>query len=117
MNDFDRLVKTARKILRLLALKRYEELALLARNNYSKDDIRFAMDSYDATAIEPTESFDSKVDVIRIEESFPIRRWSVIFPVWTREEGESDLSVNITCIDIVSGDETFDFELNGIYVM
>ena len=116
MNDAERIERTARTILRLLATQRYAELASLTRNDYPEEDIKFAMEAYDATACEPPESFASRIDTIEIEGSTPAA-WSVIFPIWTIEEGESDLSMNITCIARATEDGSFQFDLNGIYVL
>lgn len=116
MNDAERIERTARTIHLLLTTQRYADLASLTRNNYPEEDIQFAMEAYDATACEPPESFASRIDIIENESSTPAA-WSVIFPIWTLEEGESDLSVNITCIDSKTRDGTFEFDLNGIYVL
>lgn len=116
MNYVERIERTARTILRLLASQRYAELASLTRNNYPEEDIQFAMEAYDATACEPPESFASRIDIIENERSTPAA-WSVIFPIWTLEEGESDLSVNITCIDSETENGNFEFDLIGIYVL
>lgn len=116
MDHLEKIERTAKRILELLSMQRYDELALLTRNNYPVEDIQFAMEAYDATACEPPASFGTSIDVIEIEGSTPVS-WRVIFPVWTIEEGQSDLSVNITCISDPSASETFEFDLNGIYVL
>ena len=106
---------TSRAFLRRLVDRRFDELEFLSENNFPQEEIRYALDDYDATPIEPSPEFDILVDIIEIEGTAP-RKWSVIFPLWTIEEGESDLSVSMTCIDREKSDGTFDFELNGIYV-
>lgn len=116
MNDAEKIERTARTILRLLAAQRYAELASLTRNHCPKEDIQFAMEAYDATACEPPEAFASSIDIIEIEGTTP-PAWSVILPIWTFEEGESYLSVNITCIDRETADGSFEFDLNGIFVL
>ena len=116
MDHLENIERTVKRILELFAKHRYDELALLTRNNYPVEDIQFAMEAYDATACEPPESFASRIDTIEIEGSTPAA-WSVIFPIWTIEEGESDLSMNITCIARATEDGSFQFDLNGIYVL
>lgn len=38
------------------------------------------------------------IDTIEVKNSNP-KKWSVVAPFWTKEEGRSDLSLEITCID------------------
>lgn len=115
MDEHQRIVMTARAFLRRLVDGRYDELEFLSENNFPQEEIRYALEDYDATPIEPSPEFDILVDISEIENIQP-REWSVIFPLWTVEEGRSDLSVSMTCLDSEKSDGTFDFELNGIYV-
>lgn len=115
MDDQQRIVKTARAILSRLVEGRYDEVEFLSENNFPQEDIRSALDDYDATLTEPPNVFDLTVDIVEVDNAQP-RRWCVWFPFWTEEEGESDLNAMITCIDIEKADGTLCFELDGIRV-
>jgi hypothetical protein len=59
----------------------------------------------------PDEAF-GVMDVVEVRNAKP-RRWSVTMPLWTREEGRSDLSLELT---LIAGAQAFAIELDDIHV-
>ena len=54
------------------------------------------------------------IDVVAISASNP-HRWSVVVPLWTVEEGRSDLSLELTLED--SGKESYEVEIDDLHVL
>ncbi len=92
------IVNTVRKMISLLVEKRYSEIVSWTNGNgYPEDQIAAAIVDHDVTVVYPPDSFyPSQIDVVRIDNTCS-QEWSVAFPLWTIEEGESDLSVELTC--------------------
>ena len=84
----------------------YQILMLLSRKNYSSIveithgirlsnvDIKYGIEKYGRTLIEPPVNFAEHINAVLIPGSTP--SWSIQTPVWTREEGLSDLTVELT---------------------
>ncbi len=110
-----KLIRTVKLVATLLSQREYSCLAELAKNNrLSETEIRSAISDYGRTVILPPDSDFNRIDVVEIEGSHP-PRFSVVFHLWTLEEGESDLSVELTCFD--KGESEFGFELDNIHVL
>lgn len=110
-----KLERTVDGFLSLLVDEKYHELALLTKNcRLTEEQIRNAVMEYGRKLVRPPNSFYRLIDVVPVTSSKP-QRWSVDFPLWTLEEGESDLSVEMTCID--NDKDVFDVELDGIHVL
>ena len=78
-----------------------------------KDQIEAAIEQYGRTlAFPPEEAFDL-MDIVEIRDAFP-PAWSVTMPLWTVEEGRSDLSLELTIINEPSGPR---IELDDIHVL
>jgi hypothetical protein len=60
----------------------------------------------------PDHAFDL-MNVAEVRNAKP-SRWSVVMPLWTREEGRSDLSLELTITDLENG---FAIELEDIHVL
>lgn len=78
---------------------RYSALAEAgALDRVSEDECRQAVSDYFAILITPpAEIFESKnADAVRLNDN---RGWAVIVPFWSREEGESDLALELTVWD------------------
>jgi len=78
-------------------------------------DIKEAIDSYGRTLIMPPDiEYDNLIDIIEISNSIP-KKWSVKFDLWTKEEGKSDLSLEMTLIE--SNNELMNVEFDDIHVL
>jgi hypothetical protein len=112
----NRLLNNAvRHIVELLVNGKYEELEVLSGGNRLKaKDFHEALIDYGATLEMPPDSEYEKIDAIKIENSTP-QRWSVRFALWTREEGRSDLSLEMTIIQ--NGDGSVSYEIDDLHVL
>lgn len=99
-------VSTIERLVKLLVEKKYAEIASLTKNRrLTETQISEAITEYGRILVSPPHSYHEHIDIVPVIDSKP-QRWSVDFPLWTLEEGESDLSVEITCID--NGDDEFE---------
>jgi len=94
-----RLWLEVRKVLALLAARDYEGIKALDRaSRLGVEDIWTTVESYPCTLVEPPDTPPPEMQVIEV--SGPgRRRWRVDTPVWTREEGASDLYAIMTLTD------------------
>jgi len=60
------------------------------------------MQNYGRTFVRPPSNFDEYLDLIAIEGSFP-PAWSIRAPLWTVEEGRSDLTLELTIANAPEG--------------
>lgn len=77
-------------------------------------DLLTAVTEYPATLIEPPTPEAAPLDVVEIENA-AVRRWSVNLPLWSVEEGRSDLTLELTVIERPSG--AFALEVDGLHVL
>ena len=76
--------------------------------------MELAVLEYGATIITPPESAFEDLDIIDIKGATP-RAWSVRFDFWTKEEGLSDLSLELTLIN--GEEELLNVEIDNIHVV
>jgi hypothetical protein len=103
-----------RQVVELLANGRHAELE--ARTNgvrLSAREMAKAIADYGRHLIIPPEEAYSLMDVVEIR-STQQPRWSVTMPLWTLEEGRSDLLLELT---VIRREKTFDIELDDIHVL
>ena len=102
-----KLVEITRNILSLLVSKDYEALENITKcNRLTAKDIQNCVKEYGKSIIEPPNEAYSKIDIVRIKGTM---EYSVNMPLWTKEEGRSDLTIllsinlaksyNTICID------------------
>lgn len=110
-----KLIKTVERLVDLLVEKEYSEIATLTKNQrLTEAQISEAIIEYGRTLVSPPYSFHERINIVPIINSAPTR-WSVDFPLWTLEEGESDLSVELTCID--NENDIFEIEMDNIHTL
>lgn len=96
--DTVRLERTIEHIVSLLIAGRYEDIERLSgKARLSDQELRTAVAEYGRTLTMPKEG-KLKPDVISINGSIP-PQWSVVVPLHTIEEGESDLSLDLVLTD------------------
>lgn len=112
--DLSRLRPVVERDVRLLVDGNYEALVrLTAGIRMDAVTIRRAIEGYGRDLIPfPDEGFN-ELDVIEVESTKP-RRWSVRCPLRTRQEGRSDLTLELTIIREATG---FKVELDDIHVL
>jgi hypothetical protein len=77
------------------------------------DDIRQVMDGYGRTFIEPPPSAYSELDAVAVRDANQ-PTWSVRAPLCSKEEGRSDLTLEVTVIK--DGDRWY-VELDDLHVL
>jgi len=104
--------KIIKDIYTLLCDKKYKELAMLTNNTrLSCDDIERSISEYGHELIPyPNEVM---FDIVEVINSKP-KELSVWAPIYTKEEGLSDLSFELTLIE--KNDMTYKVELDNIHV-
>ena len=100
---------TVRYIYSLLVLEDYGQLSISSR--MSPEEIRKSISEYGCQLIEYPCQLE--LDVVEVENSTP-REWNVVVPVFTKEEGWADLSMEISLIE--NDRDIMKFELDNIRV-
>lgn len=109
-----RLRNSVSQIITLLVAGKYLELETLTRHvRLSANEIAATVSDYGRQLILPPDSGFELMDVVEVKDANP-KRWSVRMPLWTREEGRSDLTLEMTVIDKQNG---FVVELDDIHVL
>jgi hypothetical protein len=102
------------QLVELIVAKKYDDVvALTAGRRLPSDQIQAAMDGYGRTLVMPPEIAFDNLDVIPIRNSNP-PMLSVRMNLWSVEEGESDLSVELT---VTVSDGGCRLELDDIHVL
>lgn len=97
---YDSVEAGVRNVMTLLAEQRYDELEQFTRGTQlSATDIALVIQDYGKTVVPCPEPIEDLLDIVAVREaSRPT--WSVIVPVYTREEGRSDLSIELTVVEL-----------------
>lgn len=102
------------RLVGLLVAGDYQEVVRLTGGvRLDAESIRKAITQYGRALVLPPESVYEQMDVIEIGNAVP-QKWSINMPLWTAEEGRSDLTLSITVIRM---DETYSMELDDIHVL
>jgi hypothetical protein len=114
MTENQRIQATTQQIVKMLVDQDYSEIANLTNcHRLNAEQIAEAISEYGCSLIMPPESTFSNLDVIKIE-SENSSQWSVNVNLWTIEEGESDLTLELTLIE--NGKEILKTEVDNIQV-
>lgn len=109
----DRLRQPVALVMRLLAQGDFVGLARLSNQaRLQEQAIRKAVSDYGRTLIDPPGDAFDLMDIVQLHGDGPVR-WSISMPMWTKEEGRSDLAVELTLTENSDG---FDIELNDLHV-
>ncbi len=92
-------IELIRKIVGLLVAGHYREVVRLAPLSRLNDQsISRAIGEYGRTLIIPPDSAFEHLDIVRVKDASP-ERYSVRMNLWTVEEGQSDLSIELTVVE------------------
>lgn len=78
------------------------------------DQLREAVLVYGRTLQNLPDSLYDELDVIKVS-SATLPTWSITVPLWTKEEGRSDLTLECTVID--NGLQELDIEIDNLHVL
>jgi hypothetical protein len=96
----ERLRDTIRRLVELLVAKDYDEIERFTRGvRLSAESLREAVRRYGHELVVPPEEAFERLDIIEMETPSDPRKWSVRFDLWTKEEGRSDLTLELTIFD------------------
>ena len=111
----NQLIANATKdVVERLVGKQYEELATLTGGiRLSKEMIEEAISAYGRDLVLPPDSTFDSLDIIPVRDSAR-PRFSIRCPLWTKQEGRSDLTVELTVTEF---DGKCDVELDDIRVL
>ena len=108
--DQSRLRQTIARLMDLLARRDYSAFCGSARRSrLTPLDVDAAVRGYGRTIIAPPADAFRLLDVVAVIDSIP-PRWSVVVPLWTEQEGRSDLSLEITVEDADGPDYAVEIE-------
>jgi len=110
----DEMRERVAQLVRLLAEGEYERVESLTHGiRLPAKQIRAAVEEYGRTLIAlPPEAFDL-MDVTRVGTE-DAGCWSIVVPLWSKEEGRSDLSIELT---LIKGSSGLEIELDDIHVL
>ncbi|MDR3404388.1 MAG: hypothetical protein P4L99_17950 [Chthoniobacter sp.] len=98
-----------------LALGQYTEMERRSHGiRLTAGQLRKAVDDYGRELIKLPEEAWKLTDTVLVRDSVPAR-YSVRQPLWTREEGRSDLSLELTLIEIAA--DRFEVEIDNLLVL
>jgi hypothetical protein len=110
----DQLHEAVSAALKLLVSGEYAQLERLTGGiRLNAEEIRKAVTDYGRVLITPPDSAFELMDVIKVKNAEP-SQWSITMPLWTQEEGRSDLSMELTVIEQKDG---YKIELDDLHVL
>ena len=113
--DKAKLIRTIEYVSNLLAEKRYSDVEELTKGiRLPANDIHRAIEEYGCTLVSFPINACSEIDVMEVSGSNP-QMWGVDVPIYTKEEGRSDLTLQMTLIE--SGGKLFNVEIDDMHVL
>ena len=98
----------------MLARRDYAGLASWSNGvRLNRAEMESAVRAYGRTVILPPRDTIPNFDAVKVMNAEP-ERWSVDIPLWTREEGRSDLTLEVTMTG--SDGDVMDVEIDDIHV-
>lgn len=86
----------AREMVQLLARGGYESaVRRCVKSRLTSDDLHTVIRDYGRRLVSPPEDAYNKLDAVQVK-GVTVPTWSVRVPLWTEEEGRSDLTLELT---------------------
>ena len=109
-------VHTAAQVIHFIAVADYAGLIRFSSSSrLNTDDIQKVISDYGRTPTDPESISFQSLDIIEQTDSTP-PRWSINCPIFTQEEGPSDLTLQMTFIDGSASDH-YSVELDDLHVL
>lgn len=110
----ERLKESVRQVIELLVAGKYAELETRTNGNrLNSQEMAKAIADYGRELISPPNDAFGLMDVVEVRNAQP-PQWSITMPLWTLEEGRSDLSIGVT---LIAEEKGFRIELDDIHVL
>jgi hypothetical protein len=110
----EKLREPVSQIINLLVAGKYAELETQTHGvRLTANEIARAVADYGKKLVLPPHDGYELMNVVEIKNAKP-KRWSIAMPLWSKEEGRSDLTVEITVIEREGGELV---ELDDIHVL
>ena len=115
MADDPRIKNEVRKIVQWLVECDYDAIVNYTNGHrLPAKEIRFAIEDYGRKLVMVPENQFENLDVIEVTKACP-REWSVRCPLWTLEEGRSDLTLEMSIID--TSQEELRTEIDNVIIL
>lgn len=93
-----RIAEEVRKIMLWLSEHSYDEIEAYTKGvRLHAAEIRYSVGEYGRTIIVPPDHIVELLDIVEVNNANP-KEWSVRCPVWTDEEGRSDLTLELSVV-------------------
>jgi hypothetical protein len=94
--SLDLLRSATREIVDRLAERDYESaIKRCVKSRLTHDDLHTVIHDYGRTVVSPPTDAYNKLDAVEVEGA-AVPTWSISAPLWTAEEGRSDLTLELT---------------------
>lgn len=111
----EKIQATAKRLVTMLVAHDFAGLEAWSKGiRLKQEHMADALREYPGNFVMPPGSRLPHLDAVEVRDSQP-RRWSVDIPLWTEEEGRSDLTVQVTMIE--SGNDLMGVEIDNIHVL
>jgi hypothetical protein len=102
------------QIVALLAACEYQRVFELTRGIRMKtEEIQRAIHDYGKSIVAPPDNAYQLLDIVRVRNT-EVEQYSIRMPLWTQEEGRSDLTLGLT---VKVFDDNLNVELDDIHVL
>ena len=113
--DATKATKTAMAVLKCVAVQDFDGLLKVApRSRLSAAEIKKVVADYGRRPVLPGRPIEELMGVVEVRDSRP-KSWSVNLPLWTEEEGRSDLTLEMRFTD--SDTDTYSIEIEDLHVL
>jgi hypothetical protein len=89
-------------------------LRLAPKSRMSAEEVRSVLAGYPYRPVFPSAPIEKLLDIVEVKGVSP-RSWSVNLPLWTKEEGRSDLTLEMHFTD--SDTEFYAVEIDDLHVL
>lgn len=117
MNESEhaRAVKAVNQAVKMLVNQQFDQLIRFSTSSrLTALELRSAIEQYGRTLTFPPDHAFQALDIVEVRGTLR-QRYSVRFDLWTLEEGQSDLSLELTLVD--SGEDCMGIEIDDLHTL
>ena len=114
-NTEEKIHNTVNYVYELFIEKKYQELEQLSQGvRLSAKEMSDAIIQYGRSLCSLPSTIHPKLNIVEVSSVTP-RRWNVSLPVYTKEEGLSDLTLELTLVE--TNEDIYGFEIDDLHVL